>query len=77
MGVRVSMIDEYSSFVTYSHRADHLCPILTGQFFCVLLSQGKSFVSYSRRAKILCPILTGQIICVLFVAFSVFGMEYA
>ena len=29
---------EYSSFVSYSHRADNLCPILTGHNFCVLFS---------------------------------------
>ena len=29
---------EYSSFVSYSHRADHLCPILTGLIICVLFS---------------------------------------
>ena len=45
-------------YVSYSHRALHLCP--AGQNLCVLFSQGSSFVSYSHRAKIMCPILTGD-----------------
>ena len=43
-----------------------MCPILTGQIFCVLFSQGTTFVSYSHRAIFLCPILTGMNKCVLF-----------
>ena len=63
----IQYIHEYNSFVSYSHRAVHLCPIfsqgkiyvrpiLIGLFICGLFSQG----------KIMCPILTGLFICVLF-----------
>ena len=45
------------SFIA-SHRATLLWPILTGQHFCVLFSQGWTNVSHSHRATLLCPILT-------------------
>ena len=64
-----------SSFVSYSHRDDHLCPILTGQKnvsyshrakkMCPILTGPKN-VSYSHRAKQMCPILTGMNKCILF-----------
>ena len=34
----IQYIHEYNSFVSYSHRAKHLCPILTGTIKCVLFS---------------------------------------
>ena len=59
-------VHQFICVLLYSHRADHLCAILTGQNFCVLFSQGNTFVSYSHRATLLCPILTRQNFCVLF-----------
>ena len=81
------LFSQGKSFVTYSHRAKFLWPILTGQIICVLFSLGKFFVAYSHWANHLWPILTGQNFCGLFslgnsfVAYSsffpVFGMESA
>ena len=73
----IQYIHEYNSFVSYSHRAVHLCPIFSQGKIYVSYSHravhllwpiltGQNYVSYSHRVVHLCPFLTGQKICVLF-----------